>query len=540
MWDSCRFWSEAVFAWCNHIHVAFVSTTSYYKILHQCSLSCSLSTQRIMKTFALAGLMAASASAQSIVDVAVGEPTLSTLTSLLVQANLVDTLAGTNPNSVDGAFTVFAPTDEAFGGLLGALEVGQSAFLLDPTAGVDALTSTLLYHVANGASAQTSSTFPTLSGETVDFQGESVNGFRVLTNVTGLDNGDVFIIDGVLTNDAIVGALPSLNIVETAVSVDSLSTLVDLVVAAGLADVLAADNDGNGFTVFAPTNEAFSALFAALEVGQSAFLADPTGIDALTATLLYHVVPSIAYSSALTNGASIATLSGQTVSIDLSEGVAVNDANVALADVATTNGVVHVVDGVLVNDEIVAALPSLNIVETAISVPELSTLVELVVRLNLQDVLASDNSGAGFTVFAPTNDAFAAIPNIDEIDDATLTDILLYHVVGAGIAYSSSLTDGQAIPTLTEENVVVDLSEGVRINDSDVVIADVATTNGVVHVIDEVLFPPITDPNICVPAGHGLSLPGITEAWCTENCKDGAGDLAPACDPNAGFFLCRC
>jgi transforming growth factor-beta-induced protein len=119
-----------------------------------------------MKTYPLMAVMVSSAVAQTqnIVEIAISEPTLSTLVSLLVQADLVDTLSAPNPNSADGEFTVFAPTNDAFTALLGSLEVGQSAFLLDPIAGESALSATLLYHVANGGNLPNNAALVTLSG----------------------------------------------------------------------------------------------------------------------------------------------------------------------------------------------------------------------------------------------------------------------------------------------------------------------------------------------------------------------------------------
>jgi transforming growth factor-beta-induced protein len=120
-----------------------------------------------MKTYPLMAAMVSFAVAQptqNIVEIAANEPTLTTLVSLLIQADLVDTLAAPNPNSTDGEFTVFAPTNDAFTLLLASLEVGQSAFLLDPIAGESALSATLLYHVANGGNLPNNAALVTLSG----------------------------------------------------------------------------------------------------------------------------------------------------------------------------------------------------------------------------------------------------------------------------------------------------------------------------------------------------------------------------------------
>jgi transforming growth factor-beta-induced protein len=120
-----------------------------------------------MKTYPLMAAIMSSAVAQptqNIVEIASNEPTLTTLVSLLVQADLAETLSLPNPNSTDGNYTVFAPTNDAFTALLGSLEVGQSAFLLDPVAGESALSATLLYHVANGGNLPNNAALVTLSG----------------------------------------------------------------------------------------------------------------------------------------------------------------------------------------------------------------------------------------------------------------------------------------------------------------------------------------------------------------------------------------
>jgi transforming growth factor-beta-induced protein len=435
-----------------------------------------------MKTAALSVVLAGSVSAQNIVELAQSVPTLSTLVDLVVTADLADILSNPNPApDSNGDFTVFAPSNDAFA----ALPVGVTAFLGDATGG-QALEDTLLYHVANGAALASNAALPTAQGATLDFvQDTSVNGNTIATPVDA-SNGEVFLLEAVLT-DASLG-LPSQDIPTLATSA-GLSTLVDLVEIAGLDGVLSGDNSGAGFTVFAPTNEAF----AALPVGTSAFLGDATGKDALTDTLLYHVVPSIAYSSGLATGP-IGTVAGRDVDVTVTaDGVDVNTANVETANVAATNGVVHVVDAILTDANIVAQLPSENIPTLATSAG-LSTLVEFVVAAGLDGVLSGDNGGAGFTVFAPTNEAFAALPVgvtaffTQDVGVTALDSVLLYHVVGA-IAYSSGLSDGQDVGTLLVGSTVTvgATAEGVTINGASAMV-DVPATNGVVHIVDQVLL----------------------------------------------------
>merc|ERR1712085_121937 len=185
------------------------------------------------------------------------------------------------------------------------------------------------------------------------------------------------------------------------------------------------------FTVFAPTNDAF----AALPAGTLDSLLKPENKATLVDILTYHVVGAVALSTDLSDGQVIDTVEGKSVTVHIGDGVKINDANVVMADVMATNGVVHVIDGVLLPP---ANGPTMNIVELAQSVDTLSTLVAAVVAGDLVTTLSSPGP---FTVFAPTNDAFAALPA------GTLDDILTYHVVGA-VALSTDLSDGQVIDTV--------------------------------------------------------------------------------------------
>jgi uncharacterized surface protein with fasciclin (FAS1) repeats len=130
------------------------------------------------------------------------------------------------------------------------------------------------------------------------------------------------------------------NIVELAVGTESLSTLVAAVKAGGLVETLS----GKGpFTVFAPTNEAF----AALPAGTLEMLLKPENKDKLVAVLTYHVVSGTVKSTDLKNGMSAKTVQGESIKVDLSNGVKINQANVASADIMASNGVVHVIDHVI-------------------------------------------------------------------------------------------------------------------------------------------------------------------------------------------------
>jgi transforming growth factor-beta-induced protein len=270
------------------------------------------------------------------------------------------------------------------------------------------------------------------------------------------------------------------SIVDIAASNSSFSTLVAALTKADLVTTL----QGNGpFTVFAPTNEAFDALLA--DLGAASL--DDLSAEALTPILLYHVVSGKVLSSDLSNGY-VGTLSsgpGQTkVSLQVeTAGIVLNgNSEVTSADIIGSNGVIHVIDKVL--------LPP-TVVDLAVNNPNFSILVEAVLKAELAETLR----GTGpFTVFAPTNDAFEAlftqlgISGIADLSKEQLVPILLYHAV-SGNVLSGDLTTGE-VATLNGD-ITVNVGSSVSINGtSNVVLANVQGSNGVVHVIDEVLLPP--------------------------------------------------
>jgi len=164
--------------------------------------------------------------------------------------------------------------------------------------------------------------------------------------------------------------------------------------------------------------------------------------------------------------------------------VTVNKANVVVADVASSNGVVHVIDAVLLPP----ALPT--IVANAIATPVLSTLVSVLTLPDYAPVLSALSGAGPFTVFAPTNDAFAKA-GVDVSDVEAVTSVLSYHVVQGAAVYSKDLKAQQNVDTLNGGSIDVRKSPfGVSVNGANVVVADVASSNGVVHVIDSVLLPP--------------------------------------------------
>jgi uncharacterized surface protein with fasciclin (FAS1) repeats len=408
----------------------------------------------------------------TVVDIIVNSADHNTLEAAVIAAGLADDL------STEGPFTVFAPTDAAFA----ALPAGViDALLADPTG---ALAEVLLYHVVAGEALSTSlsngQTIATLQGQdvTVSITGGNVfiNNAQVTVADLVADNGVVHVIDAVL-----VPAAEPTTVVDIIVNSDVHNTLETAVIAAGLAD----DLSGTGpFTVFAPTDDAFAALPAG---ALDALLADPTG--ALAEVLLYHVVGGLALSTDLSDGQMITTLLGEDVTVTINgNGVFINDAQVIIADILADNGVVHVIDAVLLPPP---PQPTNTILDIVVNSADHNTLEAAVVAAGLQSAL----SGTGpLTVFAPTDDAFAALPAgvLDALladPTGALTQVLLYHAVG-GVALSTDLSDGMMITTIQGQDITVTINaNGVFINDAQVIVADIIADNGVVHVIDAVLVP---------------------------------------------------
>jgi uncharacterized surface protein with fasciclin (FAS1) repeats len=268
------------------------------------------------------------------------------------------------------------------------------------------------------------------------------------------------------------------DIVELAQATPELSTLTAALVEAELTTALRADGP---FTVFAPVNSAFDALGSDVV---DALLADENA-DLLAAVLGFHVVAGAAVmSDDLSDGQMVETLQGDDLTIGVSGGtVTVNGATVTTPDIEAANGVVHLVNAVLV--------PETDIVDTAV-LNGFETLVALVRQAGLESTLRGTNGGDGYTVFAPTEDAFGALASVPTGDD--LVDVLTYHVV-AGTVEAGDLTDGQVVTTVQGATFTVNI-DGTDVTLTDgsgatvnVVATDVSATNGVVHVVDAVLLP---------------------------------------------------
>ena len=254
--------------------------------------------------------------------------------------------------------------------------------------------------------------------------------------------------------------------------------------------------EGDGpFTVFAPTDDAFTALLVELNANSLDDIDDAT----LTQVLLNHVVSgkvmagdlATGYVNSLADGAEETKVS---IYVDLSSGVMLNNrSSVTTADVMADNGVVHVIDKVLL-------VP--NVVQSALANPNFSILVQALTRTDHTTDFVSVLSGDGpFTVFAPTNAAFQALLNsnmdwnsLDDIPVATLDAVLKYHVVAGANVTASEITDGLQPATVQGSSITINLGDDVTItdgqsNNSTVIVTDVQTTNGVIHAIDQVLLP---------------------------------------------------
>jgi uncharacterized surface protein with fasciclin (FAS1) repeats len=431
----------------------------------------------IMLALLLAASLPLNASADETQDIptnAQGTGVHDTLVDAVVQADLLATLQGTGP------FTLFAPTDQAFS------DAGIDLVALDTPEGKAALQDILLYHVYSGevpASAVTDGMLANMAnGDNLKF---GVNNGIVTVgnaNVTMADvqasNGIIHVIDTVLSP-------PSLDVPATAQTTGIHDTLVAAVVQA---DLLATLQGTGPFTVFAPTDQAFSD--AGIDLGA---LDTPEGKAALSDILLYHVVSAEVASSTVTDCMSADAANGQPLSFTVdANGVMVNDATVVAADVITTNGLIHVIDTVLSPSDTPRDIP-----RTAQCTGVHNSLVAGVVQAELLETL----QGAGpFTLFAPTDQAFTDA-GIDLADfgtpegKAALSDILLYHVV-AGEVPSSAVTDCMTAEAVNGNPLSFTVGTSVMVNGATVTTADVATSNGVIHIIDKVLTPSETPKDI--------------------------------------------
>ena len=388
----------------------------------------------------------------------------------LIQENLVGAL-----QNASATLTVFAPDDNAFTALANALNTDIDGLLALPN-----LDDILKYHVlgvtvpsaavTNGAVVNPLSPTNTLKLTKTALGSVYVNQAQVITADLTVDNGVVHVINSVV--------LPYETVVDVAID-GGFTSLFAALTKAELLPVLS--NPLGTFTVFAPTNSAIDSLVSALGITLNDLLNSPI----LANVLKYHVLVNEVASTQITNGAIVQPVS-TTNTLKLTKtttgSVYVNQAKVTTADLPAYNGIVHVLDAVV--------LPFETVVDVAIDY-NFTTLTSAVAKAELLPVLT--NPFAEFTVFAPTNTAFdnlaialntdlngiLALPN--------LADVLTYHVV-AGTVLSTDLVAGP-VATVNGQNVTISLTGGVKVNDANVTTPNVTSQNGVVHVIDKVLLP---------------------------------------------------
>jgi uncharacterized surface protein with fasciclin (FAS1) repeats len=265
----------------------------------------------------------------------------------------------------------------------------------------------------------------------------------------------------------------SKDIVDTAVAAGSFSTLVAAVQKAGLVDTLKGEGP---FTVFAPTDEAFAKL---PEGTVETLLQNP---EKLKQILTYHVIPGKVMAEKVVGIPYAKTAAGSPVFITVKDGsVYLNQkAKVVKTDIATSNGVIHVIDQVI--------LP-LDIVETAKQAGAFSTLVT---ALKATDLVGALQAEGPLTVFAPTDEAFAKLPagTIEALlaDKDKLSSILTYHVA-EGKLLAGDVVSATEIASLQGSKIAVNTADGVKVDNANVIMTDIMTSNGIIHVIDEVIIP---------------------------------------------------
>jgi transforming growth factor-beta-induced protein len=415
-----------------------------------------------------------------IAELAIATEDLSSLVAALTRAELVTTVQG------DGPFTVFAPTNNAFDTFL-----SDNGFATLEDIPVDVLTQVLLNHVVAGKSLSTdlSTTYITSSSTAgVDGRnlslfidtsnGVQINGSRVTTADVEASNGVVHIVDQVI-------GLP--NIVNHALNNPAFSELVGALTAGGnttFTDLLSTAEEK--FTVFAPVNDGFSSF-------------TNTNGNEINNVLSNHVVVASALAAAdLSNSyANTAAMNDDgdalSIYINTDDGVQFNGVStVAIADIVATNGIVHAVDQVIDLPTVVTfAVADSNFTTLVNALTSLTPSVDFVSVLSAQSGAGSDP----FTVFAPTNDAFAALGAIP--DEASLIPVLQHHVIAGANIVAGDLSDGLVSPATLEgdaltfaiANGAVSITDGSGANDINVAVANVQAINGVVHAIDKVLIP---------------------------------------------------
>jgi len=423
----------------------------------------------------------------NIVQIAQATPDLSTLVDALVAANLTEALSGPGP------FTVFAPSNAAFAKL-------DPDILNNIIATPSLLTSLLTYHVASAeltSDVLNGSVQTLLSGQSlsvVNSGGVTINGTANVTTADVLaSNGVIHVIDEVLIPEDFYAQ----TLAQIVAGSPDHTILLSALAKPELAGLLAAANDPTqNLTVFAPTNAAFEGVLAAL--GMTSI--DDMPVETLNEIVTYHILGGAVTSDQLSNGNVNTLLPGipggpefEFVTVDLTDGVKINNANVTAADLKAVNGVAHVVDAVLLPSYIAY---SVGTIAEVVQFNKDFTILNAALRKAelLETVATTDN----LTVFAPDNAGFVAagITSLDGLEKEDLTPVLTYHVLGA-VVKAADLPESGIAATLNGANIYLGYlnQQRVLINGlTEIKAVDIEKSNGVIHVIDRTLVPPA--PNV--------------------------------------------
>ncbi|TQF67984.1 fasciclin domain-containing protein [Pseudoalteromonas luteoviolacea] len=465
----------------------------------------------------------------SVYDAAKAAGSFTTLVAALDATGLDATLDNT-----DNKFTVFAPTDAAF-------EILGTDTINSLLADTDTLSGILTYHVLS--SEVNAETALSLAGQTAD----TVNGAKIALSLSGdnllintatvtqtdikTDNGIIHVIDAVLMPPA--QTTSTQNIAEVATSAGTFTTLLKAVETAGLSSALTGSEP---LTVFAPTDAAFAALGTDTI---NTLLANP---DVLGDILKQHIISGRVDSvTAMSlNGKNATTLltNQLPVSIDATtDMLKFAGVSVTQTDIAASNGVIHVIDAVIVAD--VTVPESLGLIpQVAQNAGSFSTLISLLSATGLDQTLSDPTTK--FTVFAPTDAAFAALgqTTLDALaaDTQKLSDILLYHVVSgqsimSDAAASVASSDNNMVAMANSDSAALSIVDSkLFIDDAVIRTANVSADNGVIHVLDKVIMPPVdkaqTTKTIVDVATETDSLSTLVTALTTANLVDTLSDTS--------------
>uniref|UniRef100_A0A0P4YFS8 Fasciclin domain-containing protein n=1 Tax=Daphnia magna TaxID=35525 RepID=A0A0P4YFS8_9CRUS len=428
----------------------------------------------------------------NIIEVLEKKGNFTTLLTALAVAGLTTTIQNAGP------FTLFAPTDDAFR----SLPAGTLDSLITNR---EELKKVLLSHVASGTLYKrglSSGLVPVIAGgnvkAAVGFNGAMFGNAQMIETDLFASNGVIHVINSVILHS--VGQTPKVVFTQPSKAVDSqptkppvnqqktrvartiasilnengLTTLADLLVKAGLVNVLSQQGP---FTLFAPTNDAFNAVDS---VTLNALLQD---VNLLKRVLTYHVVPSAIPPVSIKNELVTNSLAGESLRINEYNNrkvVTINGA-LRLKALEAENGIVYVIDKVLIPDN------NKSIVKVLETKGKFTTLMTALVVSGLKNHL---DSAGPFTLFAPSDDAFKALPagvlNSLFTNPSELKKVLLSHVIPTTV-YSRGLSSGHLNLARGGKVAVTVSQSGVKISNANIIEADLAAANGVIHVINNLI-----------------------------------------------------